>query len=79
MATATATHSAIGIRCRLLSEVEAAERLNLPRRTLSTWRQRGVGPRYVKLNETVVRYLEAALDEFVSAGMRENTSQKKAP
>jgi len=77
MAPANATHSAIGIRCRLLSVVEVAERLNLPRRTLSTWRQRGVGPHYVKLR-TVVRYPEDAIDQFVAAGARDNASQEPA-
>jgi predicted DNA-binding transcriptional regulator AlpA len=76
MATANATLRATGVKSRLLSEVEAAERLNLPRRTLSTWRQRGGGPRFVKL-KSVVRYPEDALDEFVAAGVRDNTSQQE--
>jgi excisionase family DNA binding protein len=63
---------------RLLTESEAAEYLNLPPRTLSTWRQRGGGPRFTRLSRNV-RYRQHDLDEFVNAGLRDNTSQTVAP
>jgi hypothetical protein len=58
---------------RLLTEVEAAEHLNVPRRTLSTWRQRGQGPRFIKM-ESMIRYRLADLDAFIEAGVQVSTS-----
>jgi hypothetical protein len=60
---------------RLLTEGEAAEYLNVPPRTLSTWRQRGGGPRFARLRRNI-RYRLFDLDAFVNAGMRDNTSQE---
>jgi predicted DNA-binding transcriptional regulator AlpA len=45
---------------RLLGIDELAEYLDVPRRTLDGWRQRKVGPPFVKLGKTV-RYPEHRL------------------
>lgn len=63
---------------RLLTEGEAAQYLNLPPRTLSTWRQRGGGPKFVRLRRNV-RYRLYDIEAFVNAGVRDNTSQEVAP
>jgi len=71
------THLEVSDR-RLLTQGEAAEYLNLPPRTLATWRSRGGGPRFVRLRGNV-RYRQGDLDSFVEAGVRDNTSQTAAP
>lgn len=59
---------------RLLTEVEAAERLSISVRTLQQWRVVGGGPRFVKLGRAV-RYRPDDLAAFVNAGARANTSE----
>jgi excisionase family DNA binding protein len=58
----------------LLTEEEAAKRLAISKRTLQAWRSRGGGPRFIKLN-SAVRYSETALNDYIAAGMRSNTSE----
>lgn len=59
---------------RLLTEVEAAERLSVSFRTLQQWRVTGGGPRYTKIGR-LVRYTPSDLAAFVEAGARANTSE----
>lgn len=54
---------------RLLTEKEAAERLGLSVRTLQAWRQRGLGPEYVKLSRAI-RYRPESLDAHVAESTR---------
>ncbi|TAM44328.1 MAG: DNA-binding protein [Acidobacteria bacterium] len=49
-----------------MREAEAAAYIGVSAATLPSWRSRGLGPRYVKLNRAV-RYLEADLDAFLEA------------
>lgn len=48
---------------RLLTAEEAASFLRVAARTLSSWRRKGVGPRYFKLGKKRIRYdMESLLD-----------------
>ncbi len=58
---------------RLLTEVQAADFLNVTIRALQAWRQRGGGPRYSKIGR-LVRSRMVALTDFVDANMRSHTS-----
>ena len=55
----------------LLNEQEAAERLNLSPKTLTRWRWKGVGPRWIKVGARTVRYREEDLQAFLEAGRQE--------
>ena len=57
-----------------LTEVEAARYLALSRRTLQGWRQKGGGPGYTKLGESV-RYRLQTLSDWASRRTRESTSE----
>ncbi len=54
---------------RLLTPKEAAAKLATTEKTLSGWRSRGVGPKFVKsgvgARRSSVRYLEDVLDAFI--------------
>lgn len=50
----------------LLTEVEAAEKLRLPARTLRYWRSTNTGPAYLKLGRAV-RYSPTDLERWVNA------------
>jgi len=60
----------------LLTEKQAAERLNLSHRTLQRWRVTGQGPRYTKLG-AAVRYPEDEIARFQTDGLRCSTSQMR--
>jgi len=55
-----------GLRIRPLTEADAAARLGLKVATLRAWRHQGRGPAYVRLGRAI-RYLEADIEEFLSA------------
>lgn len=52
----------------LLNETEAAKALGVRRQTLSNWRWRGIGPRFHKVGQKLVRYRRADLLTFVDSG-----------
>ena len=56
----------------LLNEKQAAEKLGMTHWTLRRYRVYGGGPNYVKLG-SLVKYLEADLEEFVMSNRRETT------
>lgn len=58
---------------RLLNEHEAAEYLGLKVATLRRWRWSGDGCRFIKLG-AAVRYAQADLAAFITAGARSSTS-----
>jgi predicted DNA-binding transcriptional regulator AlpA len=62
----------------LISEREAAERLNLSVRTLQGMRVKGGGPAFVKLTSRRVAYSMAALEAWVTARTRASTSDRGA-
>jgi len=55
------THSKL-----LLTPKEAAEFLGIPPGTLAQWRSQRRGPPYIKLEERLVRYRHADLEEYLS-------------
>ena len=62
----------------LLTEVQAAEVLNLSIRTLQAWRVRGGGPRFVRLSGRAVRYRNSDLAAYIEARTVANTSDPGA-
>jgi excisionase family DNA binding protein len=60
--------------CRFLRTQQAAEYLDLSRRTLECWRTNGGGPVFRKIGGSV-RYLPADLDQFIEAARRTSTAQ----
>jgi excisionase family DNA binding protein len=58
---------------QFLTTEQAANFLELSRRTLETWRTNGGGPGYVKLGRAV-RYHETDLVKFAEQGRRNSTS-----
>lgn len=62
---------------RLIDEKAAADRLGVKPGTLSAWRKRGRGPRYVKMGTgktAAIRYRRADLDAWIEANVRTSTS-----
>lgn len=50
---------------KLLTPSDVASALSIKTGTLATWRVRGVGPNYIRLNGTgAIRYIEADLLEY---------------
>lgn len=62
----------------LLTEIQAAEVLNLSIRTLQAWRVRGSGPRFVRLSGRAVRYRNADLAAYIEARTVASTSDPGA-
>lgn len=58
----------------LLNTPQAANKMGLKPGTLEAWRVHGGGPEYVKLGKAV-RYSQEAIDAFLAAHTRTNTSQ----
>ena len=61
----------------LLKEKEAADYLRLAVTTLRRWRWSGTGLPFVKIG-SAVRYELSALDDFIAAGRRSSTSERRA-
>lgn len=51
---------------RLLTTIEAADYLNVSRRTLSRWLADGIGPPSIKLPSGARRYRKADLDRWIA-------------
>ena len=51
---------------RLLTTLEAADYLNVSRRTLSRWLAEGIGPPSIKLPSGARRYRKADLDRWLT-------------
>ncbi|MCB1773858.1 MAG: helix-turn-helix domain-containing protein [Gammaproteobacteria bacterium] len=58
-----------------LTETQAAEFLNLSKKTLQAWRQSGEGPPYLKLGRAV-RYEADAIRDWVKERERHSTSDR---
>jgi len=59
----------------LLREVDTARILGVKCGTLSAWRYRGKGPRYVSLSSRAVRYRLKDLNQFISKHLKNSTSE----
>jgi hypothetical protein len=64
-----------GIPGSLLNASDAASFLDLNPKTLANWRVSGAGPRFSKIGGRVV-YKKSNLRAFVSANLRQSTSDK---
>lgn len=65
----------------LYLELEAAEIMRSSPRTLQAWRLRGEGPRFVKLGrgpKAKVAYRAADIQEWIEAGLRQSTAERRA-
>lgn len=49
----------------LLNEIKAANHIGVQQRTMQDWRQRKIGPPYIKLMNMAVRYDVADLDAWL--------------
>lgn len=58
-----------------LTPKEVADRLRTNLGTLSNWRYRGDGPRFIKLGRKVL-YPLAEIEAFEQRSLRENTAQR---
>jgi hypothetical protein len=58
----------------LLTQREAAVVLRLSERTLERWRVQGIGPRFVRLNNSI-RYRQQDLDAHVASRVVGSTSE----
>lgn len=65
----------VSIRTRLLTELEAAEILNVEPTTLRRWRWVGRPPSFLKIG-AAVRYDLADLQKFIEARRRSSTSDQ---
>ena len=59
----------------LLTVEEAAMRLKISKHTLNRWRVTGEGPPFIKYGPRLVRYRDAALDEWERKRTRASTSE----
>lgn len=48
----------------MMSPRQVADYLGVKQETLTKWRQRGIGPKYVKLNQNFIRYPAGSLVEW---------------
>lgn len=61
-------------RSRLINEKMAADYLGVAVRTVQAWRQRGGGPRFVKISARCVKYRLADLDTWANDKLAASTS-----
>ena len=54
---------------------EIADMLNLTTQTLMLWRKRGIGPKWVKLGQNIVRYPIVEYEEWMN-GNNDKSSYK---
>ena len=58
----------------LIDEKAAAEHLNLTDRAMQAFRQRGDGPKYIRISSRCIRYRRVDLKAWADARMRVSTS-----
>jgi transposase len=61
-----------------LNEKQVADRYGVSVKTVQNWRRTGVGPRYLKLQDRLVRYPEVFLEEYEKNNIQNSTSQNLA-
>jgi predicted DNA-binding transcriptional regulator AlpA len=50
----------------LLNQAQVAKALGVHVQTLGTWRRKGIGPRWQKLGEKLIRYSLSDVEEFIA-------------
>ena len=63
---------------RLIREDEAADLLEVSKRTLQKWRVEGQGPLYVQLSARAIRYRRGDLESWINERVRSSTSDATA-
>ncbi len=58
----------------LISEIEAAEFLDLTPRSMQAMRQRGGGPKFIRLSSRCIKYTRTLLKAHADARLRSSTS-----
>lgn len=61
---------------KLVTEAEAAQRLQVKPKTLARWRWEGKGPAFRKIGRKVA-YAESDLDEYLEGARRVSTTQRR--
>jgi len=59
----------------LFTESQTAQYLNFTPRCLQAWRQRGGGPKYVRISSRAIRYRKIDLDDWIEERLRSSTSE----
>lgn len=59
----------------LLSEIAAAEALDVSPRTLQAWRARGGGPPFIRVSARCVRYRPDDIRRWIAERLRTSTSE----
>jgi len=57
-----------------LREAKAARHVGVNYETLRQWRRKGIGPRYFKAGQKLIRYRKADLDSWINARLSAPTS-----
>lgn len=60
---------------QLLTEAQAADLICYSQRTLQNWRQRGGGPKYVKVSAKSIRYQRRDVLDWIEEHKRRHTAQ----
>ena len=58
-----------------IDEKAAAEFYDVTERTMQAWRQKGGGPRFIRLSARCIKYTRALLREHAEARLASNTSE----
>ena len=61
-----------------LKATQAAKFLSMSTATLARWRMHGLGPDYIKISATVVRYSRAAIERWLAERLTTSTSDDAA-
>jgi len=61
---------------QLLTEAQAADLICYSQRTLQNWRQRGGGPKYVKVSAKSIRYQRRDVLDWIEAHKRRHTAEE---
>jgi predicted DNA-binding transcriptional regulator AlpA len=62
----------------MLAEDDAAAVLGVTPRTMSLWRERKTGPRYVRMTQRIVRYSRSDLQAFIASKTVEPSDSRGA-
>ena len=64
---------------KLLTQVQAAELLNVSPRTLEAWRRKRTGPRFVIYSNRCLRYSERDLHEWLATRANSGATRSEDP
>ena len=59
----------------LFTEPQAARFLNFTPRCLQAWRQRGGGPKFIRISSRAIRYRKSDLDDWIDEKIKSSTSE----